>query len=136
MGRSPGARAPVGSSSVLRPTSRGWPEPLMTAGARTRSMRLTGAVKELAALRSFVRDAAAEFGAGPLATDDLVQAVDEAACNIVIHGYGNAPGEIEAEAALRGDRIEITLLDRGRAFDPTAVPAPDLSVPPMARTPG
>ena len=90
----------------------------------------------MSVLRTFVREAAAEFGAGPAAIDDLVQAVDEAACNIVIHGYGNREGEIEATAAVANGQIEIRLLDRGREFDPTAVPAPDLSVPPMARRPG
>lgn len=109
---------------------------MTTPSAQTRSLRLVGGVDQLSALRSFVRNAAAEFGAGPAATDDLVQAVDEAACNIVIHGYQNRGGEIEATAALSDGQIEIRLLDRGRAFDPTAMPSPDLTVHPMARRPG
>jgi stage II sporulation protein AB (anti-sigma F factor) len=106
------------------------------SNAGVRSLRVSGGVEQLAALRAFVRDAAAEFGAGAGATDDLVQAVDEAACNIVVHGYRNRAGEIEAEARLRDGRIEIRLLDRGLEFDPTAVPVPDLETHPIARRPG
>jgi stage II sporulation protein AB (anti-sigma F factor) len=106
------------------------------ADAGRRSLKVSGGVEQLAALRAFVRDVAAEFGAQPGAIDDLVQAVDEAACNIVIHGYANRAGDIEAEAQLRDGRVEIRLLDRGRDFDPTAVRAPDLETHPIARRPG
>jgi serine/threonine-protein kinase RsbW len=106
------------------------------AAVQPRTVRVNGGVDQLATLRSFVREAASEFGAGRDATDDLIQAVDEAACNIVIHGYRNRGGEIEATAALKDGRIEIRLLDRGREFDPTAVPAPDLDTHPIARRPG
>ncbi len=104
--------------------------------AHPRSLRVSGGVDQLATLRSFVRDSAVAFGAGAVAIDDLVQAVDEAACNIVLHGYQNRAGEIEATAALKDGQIEVRLLDRGREFDPTAVPAPDLDVHPIVRRPG
>jgi anti-sigma regulatory factor (Ser/Thr protein kinase) len=39
-------------------------------------------------------------------------------------------------AELVGDDIVITLEDRAPVFDPTAVPSPDLSVPPQHRRPG
>jgi serine/threonine-protein kinase RsbW len=54
----------------------------------------------------------------------------------MIHGYRGAPGEIEIEAAVRGRRIELRVLDRGPVFDPTAMPTPDLSSPPEPRRPG
>jgi anti-sigma regulatory factor (Ser/Thr protein kinase) len=54
----------------------------------------------------------------------------------MLHGYGKAPGEIEIEAALRENRIEIRLLDRSRPFDPTAAPEKDVSTPPVSRRPG
>ena len=107
-----------------------------TSVVKPRSLMLVGGVEQLPALRAFVRDAATEFGAGPVITDDVVQAVDEAACNIVLHGYPNHEGEIEATAALTNRQIEIRLLDRGPEFDPTSVPVPDLGVPPLARRPG
>lgn len=68
--------------------------------------------------------------------DDLVQAVDEAATNIIVHGYRGEPGNIELTAELVGDDIVVTLEDRAPTFDPTRVAEPDLSIPPMQRKPG
>ncbi len=87
-------------------------------------------VDRLADVRSFVRRAVEDFGGPKQAADDLVQAVDEAACNVMLHGDRGAGGDIEIEAAIRDRRIEITVLDRGPAFDPTAAPWPDVANPP------
>ncbi len=90
----------------------------------------------LAEVRAFVRDASARFGATPAIVADLVQAVDEAVSNIIVHGYAGAGGEIEVGAELRDRQIEIVVLDRSQVFDPTAAPTPDVTVPPLARKPG
>ena len=90
----------------------------------------------LAEVRAFVRDATTGLGAAPNVTADLVQAVDEAVCNVIVHGYRGGAGEIEIGAELVDGSIEIRILDRGPLFDPTAAPEPDLSVPPRARKPG
>ena len=87
-------------------------------------------------MRAFVREAVVDFGGSQRVADDLVQAVDEATCNVMLHGYRGAPGEVEIEAALRNGRIEIQLLDRAPEFDPTAVAAPDTTQPPISRRPG
>jgi len=97
---------------------------------------VTAHVDRLAAVRSFVREAVADFGGSERAADDLVQAVDEATCNVMLHGYRGRPGEIEIEAALRDRRIEISVLDRGPAFDPTTAPNSDASGAPARRRPG
>jgi len=68
--------------------------------------------------------------------DDLVQAVDEAATNVVLHGYGGEPGWIDVTAELVGDRIVVTLEDEAPVMDPTQVPEPDLSIPPERRRAG
>jgi serine/threonine-protein kinase RsbW len=101
-----------------------------------RKLRVSDGVSELAAVRQFVRDSVTAFGGSARVADDLVQAVDEATCNVLLHGYAGAPGEVEIEAALRNRRIEITLLDRGAEFDPTAAPAPDTTGPPSSTRPG
>lgn len=108
----------------------------MAPDAAPRKLRVSSGVEDLAEVRRFVRESVAAFGGSRRVADDLVQAVDEATCNVLLHGYGGEPGEVEIEAALRDRRIEITLLDRGAAFDPTIVPAPDMTRPPASTRPG
>lgn len=106
------------------------------AGSAPRRLRIESDTDRLADVRTFVRDAVTSFGGSKMIADDLVQAVDEATCNVILHGYGHAPGAIEIEAALRDGNIEIRLLDRAPAFDPTAGLPLDTQRPPVARRPG
>ena len=97
-------------------------------------MRLTADVERLAEVRAFVRETVDAYGGSKRAAEDLVQAVDEVTCNVMLHGYAGTPGEIEVEAALRGEAIEFRILDRAPVFDPTAPAASD--APPPGRLPG
>lgn len=93
----------------------------------------------MAQVRALVRAAAEAAGEdGPAAScrDDLVQAVDEAVTNVIRHGYAGAPGWVEVQVERDGDRFVVTVTDEAPVFDPLAVPAPDLSVPPEQRRPG
>jgi anti-sigma regulatory factor (Ser/Thr protein kinase) len=83
-----------------------------------------------------VRAVAVEAGAGDAFTADMVQAVDEITTNAIIHGHAGGSGWVEVAAATRDDRFVITIEDDARAFDPTTVPDPDLSVHPAERRPG
>ena len=105
----------------------------MTAEA---TLRIPSEAGQLAQVRAFVRDATVALGAPASVTDDLVQAVDEAVCNVIVHGYAGSAGEIEIDAERVDGAIRIRILDRGPAFDPTAAPPPDLTVPPRGRKPG
>jgi serine/threonine-protein kinase RsbW len=91
---------------------------------------------ELAAVREAVRDVARHCEAPATCMDDLVQAVDEAVTNVIVHGYRGQPGTIDFTAELDGDDIVVTIEDRAPTFDPTTVPTPDLSIPPQHRRPG
>ena len=55
---------------------------------------------------------------------------------MIVHGYDGAPGWIEVSATAEGDDLVVRLEDGAPEFDPTTCPEPDLSVPPLARTPG
>lgn len=101
-----------------------------------RSIRVESDVDRLPEVRAFVRQAVADFGGSTRIADDLVQAVDEASCNVMLHGYRGAPGQVEIAAVLRDDRIEITLADRAPAFDPTTAPEADTSMPPVSKRRG
>lgn len=101
-----------------------------------RSLRVDSDLGRLAAVRELVRSAADEVGAGEACTADLVQAVDEAATNAIIHGHAGQAGWVEIAVSTEGDRFVVTIQDDAPAFDPTGVPPPDLSVHPGERRPG
>lgn len=101
-----------------------------------RRLRVRAELGELADVRQFIRDAATAADAPIECMDDLVQAVDEAATNVITHGYEGSPGWIEVGVAVEDDRFVVTLEDAAPEFDPTRVAEPDLTVPPMARKPG
>lgn len=107
----------------------------MTTGLRRRLV-VPAELSRLVEVRALVRDVAIGSGAPVTCIDDLVQAVDEAATNIVVHGYRGSPGELDVAVEVVDDRIEITIADTAPPFDPTVVPEPDLSIPPETREPG
>lgn len=101
-----------------------------------RRVTIPAELDRLAEMRAVVRDVARGYEAPADCIDDLVQAVDEAATNIIVHGYRGAQGTIELTAELVSDDFVITLADTAPAYDPTTVPPPDLTVPPAQRRPG
>jgi serine/threonine-protein kinase RsbW/sigma-B regulation protein RsbU (phosphoserine phosphatase) len=110
--------------------------PAPQPGLPARTIRIPAESSQLAEVRAFVRAAGADLGASAAVTADLVQAVDEAVSNIIVHGYAGASGEVEIQAGAADGKIQIRVLDRSRPFDPTAAPPPDVSSPPRHRKPG
>ena len=107
----------------------------MSVGTR-RSLRVPADVGRVAELRALVRKAALDADAPPECIDDVVQAVDEMATNVIVHGYAGRPGWLELAIEVGERRLVMTLEDEAPAFDPRPHPEPDLSVPPERRTPG
>jgi serine/threonine-protein kinase RsbW len=83
----------------------------------------------LAEGRAFVRALAAAVGADEETTSDLVQAVDELACNVIEHGYDHAPGRIDLEGFADGETLVVRIRDAAPPFDPRTVPEPRLDLP-------
>jgi len=110
----------------------------VTSHPGRRALHVPGSVDHLAEVRAFVRDAVAEFGGSKRVADDLVQACDEATCNVMLHGYQGEPGDIDVEASVHDRKIEIRILDRAATFDPTAAPltARPEGAPPEPPRPG
>jgi len=107
----------------------------MTVETR-RTIRIPAELDRVADVRQLVRDVAGICNAPQPCMDDLVQAVDEATTNVIVHGYRGAPGWVDVAAERVGDRIVVTVADEAPSFDPTTVPDPDLSVAPHHRRPG
>lgn len=105
----------------------------MTVSGR---LRIDADLHRLAELRAFVREQAMAANAPTECVEDLVQAVDEAATNVIRHGYRGADGWLDVGMSTDGDRFLVIIEDVAPPFDPTTVPEPDLTIPPMARVPG
>jgi serine/threonine-protein kinase RsbW len=100
------------------------------------SLRVDAQPASLAAIRRFVRAAASAEGLDPTRAAGLVQAVDEAATNVMVHGYRQVQGELEIDAHREGDDLVVVLRDQAPQFDPTTVPPPDRTARMAARRPG
>jgi serine/threonine-protein kinase RsbW len=101
-----------------------------------RQVRIPADLDRIAEVRAAVRKVALDCEAPELCESDLVQAVDEAVTNTILHGYRGADGWLDVTVDRVDDRVVITLEDSAPTFDPTTVAEPDLSTPPARRRPG
>ena len=85
--------------------------------------------KSLAKIRRFVEETASALPVRREVIADMVLAVDEAATNIILHGYQGRPGEIRVEVGCEGETLVVRLSDQAPLFDPTQVPPPNLDLP-------
>ena len=99
-------------------------------------LRVDADLKRLSDVQRFVREQVTAAAAPAECLDDVVQAVDEAATNVINHGYRGTDGWLEVDVDIADGRCVITLEDVAPTFDPTAVPEPDLAIPPLDRRPG
>jgi serine/threonine-protein kinase RsbW len=105
--------------------------------APTRTLQLPEArVEDLRAIREFVLREARSLGADEAVADDLVQAVDESATNIIRHGYRGLPGRLEVAVGRDGPDLVIAMRDDAPPFDPTRYTVGALDRPLAARRPG
>ena len=94
------------------------------------SLSVSAELGNLEAVRDFVRECAATLGVDARTVPSLLLAMDEAATNVVEHGYRGRPGVLEVEIRREGWDIVMRLRDRAPLFDPTSeVPPPDLTAP-------
>jgi anti-sigma regulatory factor (Ser/Thr protein kinase) len=78
-------------------------------------------------IRTFVGDQARGAGFNPRDVYSIQLATDEAASNVIEHAYeGKANEKFEVGCEFRKDSLIVTLLDHGKAFDPSQVEEPDL----------
>lgn len=97
---------------------------------------LAAELENLAVIRNFVRDSATALGVDPAVVPDLLLAADEAATNVIVHGYQGRQGTIEIEVAREAMDVVIHVRDNAPPFDPTSAPSPDLTRPLEERSPG
>lgn len=93
------------------------------------SLTVAAQASNLKKLRAFVEKGAKSAGFDRRAAYAVQLAVDEAASNIIEHGYHGQPGNIICEWRIIPQGLEIVLIDQGQTFDPHQAPAPDLTGP-------
>jgi len=97
--------------------------------ARAFDLAVNASLDNLQEVRSFIDRAGASLGISESVLGDLRLAVDEAVTNVVLHGYGNAGGDVELHMRADGDDAVISILDRAGRFDPHDVKPPRLDTP-------
>lgn len=95
--------------------------------------RVAAELENLTEIRRFVREQAAILDVDQTAIAGMVVAVDEAATNVITHGYLDQEGIIEVEVRREGDALIVHLRDETSPFDPTTIPPADLTLPPEER---
>lgn len=100
------------------------------------SLTVTADLNNLTDIYRFVEQTVATFGLEASIIYEIQLAVDEAATNIIIHGYQDQEGNIEIEIKQEGDAVIVLLRDEAAPFDPTAIPPPDLAKPLTERAVG
>ncbi len=92
----------------------------------TKAFELVSGAKQLAPFRADLRSALSKTGLSEKAVGQVVLAVDEAFTNVIRHSYRGKEGKIQIEFRDCPDRVEITIRDFGKKFDPTQMPKPEL----------
>ncbi len=90
------------------------------------SLTVDARPKNLKKLRAFVEEGARRAGFDRRGVYAVALAVDEAASNIIEHGYQGQGGAITCSWEVTPQGLHITLHDTGLACNPANVPAPDL----------
>ena len=93
-----------------------------------REIALEARPENLKVIRDFIEEECRQAGVASPEASDLKLAVDEACSNVVEHGYAGEPGDNPIAVVFEADaeKIEVSICDHGRSFDPSRAPAPDL----------
>lgn len=94
------------------------------------SAEIDNDMAEIARIAALVERFGAYHGLPEKVVYEMQLAFDELLTNIISYGFlDGGRHRITALLGVEGDRLEAEIVDDGIAFDPLAVPAPDLSVP-------
>ncbi|MBK6507151.1 MAG: ATP-binding protein [Ignavibacteria bacterium] len=88
---------------------------------------LTSSTKNLAKVRDFVGEQAAESGFDDSTINQIILSVDEACTNIIKHAHKYDENEtIEVETSFEKGEFKIILKYKGKAFDPNGINNPNM----------
>ncbi len=91
--------------------------------------RFTCSLNNLEPISDYITDCAKQAGLSDGEVYAVQLAVDEAATNIIEHGYGiECPSRIDITCELIQDGLKVVIYDDAEPFDPTIVPEPEINV--------
>ncbi len=95
-------------------------------------------IGEIPRLVDWVERCCDQAGIGSDFSFRLALALDEAVTNVIGHAFTGQPPpyRIAIELEITDPSVVATVIDNGGAFDPSAAPEPDLSLPLEDRDPG
>lgn len=96
-------------------------------------LQVAADVEKLGEIRRFLEERAAALGASSEVIEEMILAVNEAATNIIVHGYQGSPGVVEVEVRAEQSDLWVALRDQAQHYDPTRAPMPDVNAPLSAR---
>jgi PAS domain S-box-containing protein len=100
---------------------------VLKALPRTVSFTYPATLENLHEVTTLVRQAASAYG------DDFAYqmelATSEIVTNVIKHAYHLSSGEVRGQITLLPDQAQLDLYDDGVSFDPSSIPAPDLTEP-------
>ncbi len=100
-----------------------------TDGA-TLCLTLVNDLRQVSLLSGFVDRIRKENDLAPALAARIHLALEEAVSNVIMYAYPEgAAGNMVLDAVRDGNRLQFTLVDRGKAFDPTTVPEANPEAP-------
>ena len=95
---------------------------------KSNHLTLRNDVGQISLLEGFMDGFADENGLDPSLKTSLNVALEEAVSNAIMYAYPEGvEGEVYLDASRLGNSLKFTLSDKGKPFDPTAVPEVDIS---------
>lgn len=101
-----------------------------------RTIPIGPTLDDLQPVAEFVETFCAEEGVPDGAAFHLSLVVEEAASNVIRHGYAAGGREGSLSMERDGDSVTVEIVDDGPPFDPFTIAAPDLDAPLMDREVG
>jgi anti-sigma regulatory factor (Ser/Thr protein kinase) len=93
------------------------------------TQRFTCSLNNLEKICDYITHFANEAGLNETEVYAVQLAVDEAATNIVEHGYGvECPSRIDVTCEILEDGLKVVIYDDAAPFDPASVPEPEINV--------
>jgi serine/threonine-protein kinase RsbW len=93
------------------------------------TQRFTCSLTNLEKICDYITNCGSEAGLNEEEVYAVQLAVDEAATNIIEHGYGEeCPSRIDITCEILKDGLKVIIYDDAEPFDPTKVPDPEINV--------